>query len=226
MSIIFTWHDVISQEKQQSYFKNILRYIAEQRDTGKIIYPKHQDIFNAFRFTTLMETKVVIFGQDPYHGKNQAHGLSFSVLPRVPIPPSLMNIYKELKTDISGFTYPNHGYLKNWAQQGVLLLNTTLTVEAGKACSHMNLGWEIFTDRVISVLNIYREGIIFMLWGSHAQKKGRMIDKKRHFILKAAHPSPLSAHRGFFGCQHFSKTNQLLQEHNLAPINWQLKLLV
>ncbi|WP_367680559.1 uracil-DNA glycosylase [Candidatus Fukatsuia anoeciicola] len=220
MSIALTWYDVISQEKQQPYFKNILSYIVEQLDTGKIIYPKQQNIFNAFHFTALIEVKVVIFGQDPYYRENQAHGLSFSVLPGIPIPPSLMNIYKELKTDILGFTYPNHGYLKNWAQQGILLLNTTLTVEAGKACSHINLGWEIFTNRVIDVLNIYREGIIFLLWGSHAQKKGQIINKKRHFILKAAHPSPLSAYRGFFGCKHFSKTNQLLQEYNLSPINW------
>ncbi|MEA9444875.1 uracil-DNA glycosylase [Candidatus Fukatsuia symbiotica] len=225
MSIPLTWHDVIGQEKQQSYFQKTLSYVAEQRDAGKVVYPEQQDVFNAFRFTALMEVKAVILGQDPYHGANQAHGLSFSVLPGVPIPPSLMNMYKELKADIPGFIYPNHGYLQSWAQQGVLLLNTVLTVEAGKAHSHANLGWETFTDRVIAALNTYREGIIFLLWGSHAQKKGRMIDTKRHFILQAAHPSPLSAHRGFFGCQHFSKTNQLLQEHNLVPIDWQPGLL-
>ncbi len=165
--------------------------------------------------------KVVILGQDPYHGPNQAHGLCFSVLPGVKTPPSLVNMYKELAQDIEGFQIPNHGYLKSWADQGVLLLNTVLTVEQGKAHSHAKTGWETFTDRVIDVLNQHRQGVIFLLWGSHAQKKGQMIDRNKHHVLMAPHPSPLSAHRGFFGCQHFSQTNQILKQLGKTPINWQ-----
>ena len=187
-----------------------------------MIYPPQNEIFNAFKLTEFEQVKVVILGQDPYHGPNQAHGLAFSVKPNVPPPPSLVNMYKELATDIAGFQIPNHGYLVEWAQQGVLLLNTVLTVEQGLAHSHANFGWETFTDRVITALNQQREHLVFLLWGSHAQKKGQFIDRERHCVLTAPHPSPLSAHRGFFGCRHFSKTNDYLRAHQIGEINWQL----
>ncbi|AFH92530.1 TPA: uracil-DNA glycosylase [Providencia stuartii] len=220
MSNTPTWHDVIGSEKTQAYFKDTLAYVANERQKGKIIYPPQQDVFNAFRYTELADVKVVILGQDPYHGPGQAHGLSFSVLPGIKPPPSLVNMYKELENDIPGFKRPNHGYLLSWAQQGVLLLNTVLTVEQGNAHSHAHLGWETFTDKVIAAINEHREGVVFLLWGSHAQKKGRIIDTKRHHVLKAPHPSPLSAHRGFLGCGHFSQTNQLLQQQGLEAIDW------
>ncbi|MEQ9888792.1 uracil-DNA glycosylase [Pectobacterium zantedeschiae] len=224
MATSLTWHDVLAQEKQQPYFINTLEFVGKERAAGKIIYPPQKDVFNAFRFTELHQVKVVILGQDPYHGPNQAHGLSFSVRPGVPAPPSLGNIYKELASDIPGFEIPRHGFLQSWAEQGVLLLNTVLTVEAGQAHSHANLGWETFTDRVITALNEQREGLIFLLWGSHAQKKGNIIDQQRHHILKSPHPSPLSAHRGFLGCKHFSQANQLLEQQGLSPIDWTPKL--
>ncbi len=220
MSTTITWHDVIGSEKDQDYFKETLAYVANERKNGKTIYPPQEDVFSAFRYNELADIKVVILGQDPYHGPNQAHGLSFSVRPGVPAPPSLVNIYKELEKDIEGFTRPPHGYLASWAQQGVLLLNTVLTVEKGKAHSHAHLGWETFTDRVIAAINEHRSDVIFLLWGAHAQKKGKIIDTKKHHVLTAPHPSPLSAHRGFLGCRHFSQTNQLLQQQGLAPINW------
>lgn len=220
MPSLLTWHDVIGPEKEQEYFCNTLVYVAKARQQGITIYPPQKDVFNAFRYTELSEVKVVILGQDPYHGPNQAHGLSFSVRPGVPAPPSLVNMYKELEKDIPDFKYPNHGYLVSWAQKGVLLLNTVLTVEQGKAHSHAHLGWETFTDKVIAAINQHRTGIVFLLWGSHAQKKGQFIDNKKHFILKAPHPSPLSAHRGFFGCRHFSKTNEILIKQGLTPIDW------
>lgn len=224
MSTQLTWSDVIGAEKEQPYFRDTLAFVARERANGKTIYPPQKDVFNAFRFTEFQDVKAVILGQDPYHGPNQAHGLSFSVLPGVKAPPSLVNMYQELSTDIPGFQTPNHGYLASWAQQGVLLLNTVLTVEAGQAHSHAHLGWETFTDRVITALNEHREGVVFLLWGSHAQKKGRIIDTHRHHVLKTVHPSPLSAHRGFFGCKHFSQTNQFLQQQGLEPINWQPEL--
>lgn len=224
MAAPLTWHDVIGQEKQQSYFVDTLKFVGAERAAGKTIYPPQEEVFNAFRSTEFSQVKVVILGQDPYHGPNQAHGLSFSVKPGIPAPPSLVNIYKELATDIPGFVRPNHGYLQSWAEQGVLLLNTVLTVEAGQAHSHAKLGWETFTDKVIAMLNTHREGVVFLLWGSHAQKKGSIIDPVRHRVLKAPHPSPLSAHRGFLGCQHFSTANQLLQEQGLTPIDWLPKL--
>ncbi|WP_114195336.1 uracil-DNA glycosylase [Edaphovirga cremea] len=220
MSTSLTWHDVIGQEKKQPYFLDTLAFVAKERESGKTIYPPQKDVFNAFRYTELHQVKVVILGQDPYHGPNQAHGLSFSVRPGIPAPPSLVNMFKELGSDIPGFIRPNHGCLQSWADQGVLLLNTVLTVEAGNAHSHANLGWERFTDRVIAALNENREGVIFLLWGSHAQKKGSIIDPTRHHVLKAPHPSPLSAHRGFLGCKHFSKTNALLQQQGLPTIDW------
>lgn len=217
-----TWRDMIGSEKAQPYFQHILQQVQQQRDSGKIIYPPKADVFNAFRYTEFDQVKVVILGQDPYHGPNQAHGLAFSVRPNVQIPPSLQNIYKELSQDIAGFQIPNHGYLVNWAQQGVLLLNTVLTVEQGRAHSHVNFGWETFTDHVIATLNQHTQGLVFLLWGSHAQKKGQFIDRQKHCVLTAPHPSPLSAHRGFFGCHHFSSTNQYLIQQGKTPINWSL----
>ena len=225
MSEALTWHDVIGQEKQQEYFQQTITYVQAERDAGKTIYPPAKDVFNAFRYTELKDIKVVIIGQDPYHGPNQAHGLCFSVLPGVKTPPSLVNMYKELAQDIPGFEIPDHGYLKSWAEQGVLLLNTVLTVEQGKAHSHAKTtGWETFTDRVIQAVNDHCEGVIFLLWGAHAQKKGKVIDRNRHHVLMAPHPSPLSAHRGFFGCKHFSQANQILLEKGHTPINWQPEL--
>jgi uracil-DNA glycosylase len=219
-----TWQDVIGKEKQQAYLQQALEFVDQQREAGKTIYPPANDVFNAFQYTEFADVNVVILGQDPYHGPNQAHGLCFSVLPGVKTPPSLVNMYKELAQDIPGFEIPEHGYLKSWADQGVLLLNTVLTVEQGQAHSHAKLGWETFTDKVIEVLNQNGENIIFLLWGAHAQKKGSMIDRQRHHVLTAPHPSPLSARRGFFGCRHFSKTNQLLEELGKPTINWQPRL--
>ncbi|NBI42810.1 uracil-DNA glycosylase [[Haemophilus] felis] len=217
-----TWKEVLGCEKKQPYFQKILQQVNQARADGKIIYPPNEEVFNAFKLTEFGEVKVVILGQDPYHGPNQAHGLAFSVKPGVQPPPSLANMYKELQKDIVGFQIPNHGYLISWSQQGVLMLNTVLTVEQGIAHSHANFGWETFTDKVISVLNEYRENLVFMLWGSHAQKKGQFIDRNKHCILTAPHPSPLSAHRGFFGCGHFSKANQYLEQQGLTPIDWHL----
>ncbi|ORM62927.1 uracil-DNA glycosylase [Pantoea rodasii] len=215
-----TWHDVLAEEKEKPYFIETLKAVANERAAGITVYPPQKDVFNAFRLTELGDIKVVILGQDPYHGPNQAHGLAFSVLPGVAIPPSLLNMYKELEKDIAGFTRPQHGFLESWATQGVMLLNTVLTVEASKAHSHARFGWETFTDNVISTINQHREGVIFLLWGSHAQKKGSIIDTQRHHVLKAPHPSPLSAHRGFFGSKHFSQANALLSQSGQAPIDW------
>ena len=217
-----TWTEVIGVEKEQDYFQQILAFVKAERDAGKVVYPPAHEVFNAFKLTELADIKVVILGQDPYHGPNQAHGLCFSVLPGIKIPPSLVNIYKELKTDIAGFEIPSHGFLQSWATQGVLLLNTVLTVEGGKAHSHAKCGWERFTDKVIEQVNEHCDGVVFLLWGAHAQKKGEMINTDRHKVLVAPHPSPLSAHRGFFGCGHFSQANQILQQQGKAPINWQL----
>lgn len=216
-----TWNSVIGIEKEKDYFKKILQYVTNERDNGKIVYPAQQDVFNAFRFTDFSNIKVVILGQDPYHGPNQAHGLSFSVLPGVKVPPSLANIYKELATDINGFEIPKHGYLAHWAKQGVLLLNNVLTVEAGMAHSHAKIGWETFTDHVIDVINNNLTGVVFLLWGSPAQKKGQFIDRQKHHVLTAVHPSPLSAHRGFFGCKHFSQANELITQQGKTAIDWQ-----
>lgn len=215
-----TWRDVLGAEKQQPYFQQTLATVKAERDAGHVIYPPAADVFNAFKFTELADVKVVILGQDPYHGPNQAHGLCFSVLPGVRTPPSLVNIYKEMARDLPGFCTPNHGFLESWAHQGVLLLNTVLTVQAGMAHSHAHLGWETFTDKVIEVINENCEGVVFLLWGSHAQKKGRIIDRQRHHVLMAPHPSPLSAHRGFIGCGHFSEANRLLTGLGRTPINW------
>lgn len=216
------WVDILAQEKQQPYFKQMMQFVEDERAAGKTIYPPSQNVFNAFDLTELDKVKVVILGQDPYHGPNQAHGLSFSVLPGVKPPPSLVNIYKELASDIAGFRIPPHGFLQSWAEQGVLLLNTVLTVEQAKAHSHAKIGWERFTDAAIKQLSDHGNGLVFLLWGSHAQKKGAIIDKQKHHLLSAPHPSPLSAYRGFLGCKHFSQTNALLIQQGKSPINWQV----
>ena len=217
-----TWQDALGPQKEAEYFTRLMARIQSEREAGKVIYPPQQDVFNALKYTPLESVKVVILGQDPYHGPDQAHGLCFSVLPGVKTPPSLINIYKELAADIDGFVIPKHGTLTRWAEQGVLLLNTVLTVEQGKAHSHAKWGWETFTDAVIDAVNRHQQGVVFLLWGSHAQKKGMHIDTSKHHVLSAPHPSPLSAHRGFLGCKHFSQTNQLLSSQNKSPINWQL----
>lgn len=217
-----TWKEVLSGEKTKPYFTELMTFVHEERLAGKIIYPAQQEVFNALKLTPLEEVKVVILGQDPYHGPNQAHGLCFSVLRGVPPPPSLLNIFKELADDQPNFTMPQHGNLTSWAEQGVLLLNTVLTVEQSRAHSHANKGWEIFTDSVINAVNEHTQGTVFLLWGSHAQKKQQYLNQHRHHILTSPHPSPLSAYRGFFGCRHFSKTNQLLDAQQKTPINWQL----
>lgn len=217
-----SWQNFLQQQQQQEYFEQIQSYVANARQQGKVVYPPEDDVFSAFTATPLDQVKVVILGQDPYHGPDQAHGLSFSVKPGVKTPPSLANMYKELATDIEGFTIPEHGYLQSWAEQGVLLLNTVLTVEQGNAHSHAKIGWETFTDKVIEHIDQECEGVIFLLWGAHAQKKGKKINTQKHHVLKSAHPSPLSAYRGFFGCQHFSQTNTLLQAMNKTPITWQV----
>lgn len=220
MSVI--WSEIIGLEKQQPYLIDTMNIVKQERASGQVIYPAEKDVFSAFEATEFEKVKVVILGQDPYHGPQQAHGLCFSVLPNVKTPPSLVNIYKELAQDIDGFEIPKHGYLQTWAEQGVLLLNTVLTVREGQAHSHKHLGWESFTDTIISKLNEHRQGLIFLLWGAHAQKKAAGIDVKKHHVLKAPHPSPLSAHRGFFGCKHFSATNRLLEQQGQEPIDWHL----
>lgn len=217
-----SWQDVIGAEKSQPYFVETLNYLKQQRTLGQVIYPPESMVFNAFKFTPFDHLKVVIIGQDPYHGPNQAHGLSFSVPKGVAIPPSLRNIYKELQQEYSDFVVPTHGCLESWAEQGVLLLNTVLTVVANEANSHRKLGWEQFTDQVIRAISSHAEGVVFLLWGSHAIKKAQLVDKNKHLILTAPHPSPLSAHRGFLGCGHFVKANELLVEQGKAPICWQV----
>ncbi|MBR9790625.1 MAG: uracil-DNA glycosylase [Gammaproteobacteria bacterium] len=217
-----TWQDALGPQKEAEYFTRLMARVESEREAGKVIYPPQQDVFNALKYTPLESVKVVILGQDPYHGPDQAHGLCFSVLPGVKTPPSLVNIYKELAADIDGFVIPKHGTLTSWAEQGVLLLNTVLTVEQSKAHSHAKWGWETFTDAVIDAVNRHQQGVVFLLWGSHAQKKGMHIDTSKHYVLSSPHPSPLSAHRGFLGCKHFSQTNQLLSSQNKSPINWQV----
>jgi uracil-DNA glycosylase len=216
-----TWKDVLAGEKEQPYFAEVLKFVEAERSSGKTIYPKNTEVFNALTFTPFQEVKVVILGQDPYHGPQQAHGLCFSVKPPTPPPPSLVNIFLELQSDL-GIKRPKHGCLEAWARQGVLLLNAVLTVEEGKAGSHANRGWERFTDRVIRELNDRREHIVFLLWGAYAQKKASFVDRTKHLVLEAPHPSPLSAHRGFLGCRHFSKANEYLRQHGIAEIRWDL----
>jgi uracil-DNA glycosylase len=216
-----SWKEKLSFEFQQQYFLEIKKFLLEEKANGKTIYPNGSLIFNAFNLTPFADVKVVILGQDPYHGQGQAHGLSFSVPEGIKPPPSLTNIYKELKNDVD-FQIPNHGNLTPWAQRGVLLLNSILTVRANEAASHQKIGWERFTDSVITNLSEYREGIVFLLWGKFAHQKSELIDKSKHHVLFAAHPSPFSAYNGFFGCKHFSRTNLLLSYQNILPINWQL----
>ncbi len=196
-------------------------FLRQRRAAGAAIHPAPGNIFAAFDATPFDAVKVVILGQDPYHGRGQAHGLCFSVPPGVPVPPSLVNIYKELATDV-GFVRPDHGYLMPWARRGVLLLNSVLTVEDGRPGSHQGKGWEGFTDHVVDVLNREREGLVFLLWGSYAQAKGKVIDPRRHRVLKAPHPSPLSAHRGFLGCRHFSQANEYLRRRGMEGVDWSL----
>lgn len=216
-----SWQAEIGQEFSKPYMQDLKSFLNEEKRAGKVLYPPGPEIFQAFNLTNFENVKVVILGQDPYHGPGQAHGLCFSVRPEVKIPPSLVNIYKELVSDV-GITKPSHGNLESWAEQGVLLLNAVLTVEQANAGAHQGRGWEMFTDAAVSALNAARENLVFLLWGSYAQKKGQMIDRDRHLVLSAPHPSPLSAHRGFLGCRHFSKTNAYLVSHDKDPVNWQV----
>ncbi len=216
-----SWKQRLLPEFSKPYMQQLRGFLQQQKEAGRVIYPKGTEYFNAFNLTPFDQVKVVILGQDPYHGPNQAHGLCFSVRHGVAFPPSLLNIFKEIERDLK-IPMPNHGCLTHWAEQGVLLLNAVLTVEQAKAAAHQGKGWEQFTDAVIRELNEHREGIVFMLWGSYAQKKGQFIDRKKHCVLQAPHPSPLSAHRGFIGCGHFSAANAYLQKHGLAPIDWKL----
>lgn len=221
------WHSIIEQEQAKPYYQKLTQAIETQRNQNDIIYPNETDVFNAFKYVDVPDVKVVILGQDPYHGCNdngqpQAHGLAFSVPKNTKVPPSLVNIYKELTTDINGFTTPQHGNLTSWAEQGVLLLNTVLTVKKANAHSHAKLGWESFTDSIIEHINKNNKGCVFLLWGSHAHKKGKNIDTNKHLVLAGPHPSPLSAYRGFFGCKHFSQANTWLTSKKLTPINWAL----
>lgn len=214
-----SWQAVIGEEFDKPYMQSLRTFLKQEKVAGKIIFPPSSLIFNAFNHTPFDQVRVVIIGQDPYHGTGQAHGLSFSVPEGVALPPSLMNIFKEIEADL-GVKMSGKGDLTPWANQGVLLLNATLTVEMANAGSHQNRGWEAFTDAAIAALNAHRAGLVFVLWGSYAQKKGEMIDPKRHLILKSVHPSPLSAHRGFFGNHQFSKINEYLISQGQATIDW------
>ena len=216
------WLLCLQDEFKKPYYKKLYQFVRQEYNT-RVVYPPADDIFNAFHFTPLSEVKVLILGQDPYHGEHQAHGLCFSVLPDQPeLPPSLQNIYKELQDDL-GCYIPNNGYLKKWADQGVLLLNTVLTVRAHQAGSHQGKGWEQFTDAIIQAVNEQDRPIVYLLWGKPAQSKISMLTNPKHLILTAPHPSPLSAYRGFFGCKHFSKTNEFLKEKGIEPIDWQIE---
>lgn len=215
------WAEALSEEYKKEYYRKLYDFVNEEYRLHTI-FPAKEDIFNAMHFTSLHDVKVVIIGQDPYHNEHQAHGLCFSVFPdqRV-IPPSLQNIYKELQSDL-GCTIPNHGYLKKWADQGVLLLNTVFTVRAHQPNSHKGMGWELFTDAIIRKINELDRPVVYLLWGKPAQSKAAMLNNPKHLILKAAHPSPLSAYRGFFGCKHFSKCNEFLLSNGVEPIDWQI----
>ena len=214
-----SWNKFLKDEFSKDYMLELENFLTEQENENKTIYPERKNIFNALNSTPLEKVKVVIIGQDPYHGESQAHGLSFSVNKGVKVPPSLRNIYKELKDDV-GLEIPDHGYLLNWAKQGVLLLNNVLTVEKSKAGSHQKKGWEKFTDVIINTVNEQRSNVIFILWGGPAKKKAQKVDSEKHHILVSPHPSPLSSYRGFFGCKHFSKCNEHLEKIGLSPIDW------
>jgi uracil-DNA glycosylase len=216
-----SWLARLGDEFDKDYMIQLRDFLRAEKYAGKRIFPPGREIFNAFAHTPLEKVKVVILGQDPYHGDGQAHGLCFSVRPGVVIPPSLQNIFRELHDEL-GIPIPGHGHLTAWADRGVLLLNSVLSVECARAASHRGRGWEQFTDRVIDVINREREGVVFMLWGSYAQRKGSIIDTGRHCVLKAPHPSPLSAHRGFFGCGHFRAANEYLQARGETPVDWRL----
>lgn len=216
-----SWKEALKQEFSTDYFQQIPEHIKTEKLQGKVIYPPGSVIFNAFNTTPLEKVKVVILGQDPYHGKGQAHGLCFSVQNGVPPPPSLLNIFKELQDDI-GITIPDHGNLTKWAEQGVFLLNASLTVRAGEPMSHSKIGWATFTDAVIKTISSKKKNVVFLLWGRFAQEKRVLIDESKHCILRSVHPSPLSAYGGFFGCKHFSKTNEYLTSKGIDPIDWSL----
>jgi uracil-DNA glycosylase len=216
-----SWKAPLAPEFGSDYMAQLRAFLVAEKAAGKVIYPKGSEWFRALDLTPLPKVRVVILGQDPYHGPGQAHGLCFSVKPGVRPPPSLGNIYKELQSDL-GLTRPNHGNLQSWAEQGVLLLNSVLTVEAAKAASHQGKGWERFTDAIIALVNAKTDPVVFMLWGAYAQKKAAFVDPSRHLILKAAHPSPLSAHNGFMGCHHFSQANAFLENKGLRSIDWSL----
>lgn len=217
-----SWLKELDAEFEKSYMKDLKTFLQHEKQKGITVYPKGSEVFKALDHTPFDKVKVVILGQDPYHGQGQAHGLSFSVQKGVAVPPSLKNIYKELVTDIEGFSTPSHGNLTKWADEGVLLLNATLTVRAHEAGSHQGKGWEIFTDKIISQLSEHRKGLVFLLWGRYAQNKSTLIDQTKHTILTAAHPSPFSAYNGFFGCRHFSKANAILEKQGLSAIDWQI----
>lgn len=214
------WAPHLQPEYKKDYYKNLYQQVVEEYQTNQV-FPPSEDIFNAFHYTPLSEVKVVILGQDPYHDVGQAHGLCFSVKPGIDIPPSLRNIYKEIAEDL-GLPIPNHGYLVHWATQGVFMLNTLLTVRAHQPMSHQHIGWQNFTDEVIRIINRQDRPVVFMLWGKPAQGKAALLDNPNHLILTAPHPSPLSAHRGFFGCKHFSKANEFLVAHGATPIDWSI----
>lgn len=216
-----SWKEALHGEFNSAYMQDLKAFLKREYSQGATIYPRGSEFFAALNLTPIPSTKVVILGQDPYHGPGQAHGLCFSVRQDVAIPPSLLNIYKELRSDL-GLPIPEHGHLEGWARQGVLLLNSVLSVRAHLAGSHANKGWERFTDRIIAILNSQREHLVFVLWGAYAQKKGQLIDRQRHLVLTSAHPSPLSASRGFFGSKPFSKINNYLEQHGAQPIDWNL----
>jgi len=216
------WLKVLDTEFEKKYMKDLKAFLLQEKEEGFTVYPKGTDIFNAFNITPFDKVKVVILGQDPYHGDGQAHGLSFSVKKGITVPPSLKNIYKELETDIEGFKTPSHGHLTEWAEEGVLLLNATLTVRARQPGSHQGKGWEAFTDQAISQLSDQKTGLVFLLWGKFAQNKSILIDESKHTVIKSAHPSPFSAYTGFFGSKPFSKTNAALIAQGKKPVNWQI----
>lgn len=216
-----SWYKVLQKEFEKEYFDRIVYFLKKEKFDKRVIYPPGYLIFNAFTKTPFHQVKVVILGQDPYHGLGQAHGLSFSVMPPTPPPPSLQNIFKELQSDLQ-IPIPNHGNIEKWATQGVLLLNASLTVRAAEPMSHSKIGWDTFTNSVIESLNSQKSNIVFILWGKFAQQKKVLVDTSKHYVIESAHPSPLSAYNGFFGSKPFSKTNLYLQQHNIAPIDWAL----